>query len=53
MPTITIRLPEALKQRVARAAERAGTTSDALILDAIVERLDEEQRDLSPASIRY
>ena len=44
MPTTTIRLPEDLKNRVARAAERAGMTSHALILDAIAERMDAEER---------
>jgi predicted DNA-binding protein len=44
MPTTTIRLPEDLKQRVARAAERAGTTAHALILDAIAAHVDEEDR---------
>lgn len=41
--TTTIRLPEELKERVARAAERAGTTSHAFILDAIAERVDEDE----------
>lgn len=44
MPTTTIRLPEDLKARVARAAERAGTTSHAFILDAVAERVEEEER---------
>ena len=44
MPTITVRLPEDLKERVARAAERAGTTSHAVILDAIAERVDAKER---------
>ena len=44
MPTTTIRLPENLKERIAHAAERAGTTSHAFILDAIAERVDEEER---------
>lgn len=44
MPTTTIRLPEDLKKRVARAAKRVGTTSHALILDAIADRVDEEER---------
>jgi predicted transcriptional regulator len=44
MSTTTIRLPENLKERVARAAERAGTTSHAFILDAIAERVDEDER---------
>ena len=44
MPPPTIRLPDDLKARVARTAERAGTTSHALILDAIAERVDAEER---------
>ncbi len=44
MPTTTIRLPEDLKDRVARAAERAGMTTHALILDAIAERVEAEER---------
>ncbi len=46
MSTTTIRLPEELKERVARAAQRAGTTSHAFILDAIAEGVaDAERRD--------
>jgi predicted transcriptional regulator len=44
MRTTTIRLPDDLRERVARAAERAGMTSHALILDAIAERVDAEER---------
>ena len=44
MPTTTIRLPEDLKRRIARAAQRAGTTSHAFILDAIAEKADEDER---------
>ena len=44
MTTTTIRLPEELKERVARAAQRAGTTSHAFILDAIAESVDEDER---------
>jgi len=44
MSTTTIRLPEDLKDRIAHAAERAGMTSHAFILDAIVDRVDEEER---------
>jgi predicted transcriptional regulator len=44
MPTTTIRLPEDLKKRIAHAAERAGTTPHAFILNAISERVDEEER---------
>jgi len=44
MPTTTVRLPDDLKDRIARAAEHAGMTSHALILDAIAERVDAEER---------
>ncbi|EAR20334.1 CopG family ribbon-helix-helix protein [Nitrococcus mobilis] len=44
MPTTTIRLPEDLKDRVARAAEHAGMTSHALILAAVTERVEAEER---------
>ena len=44
MSSITIRLPEDLKARVAAAAERAGTTSHSFILDAIAEKADQEER---------
>ena len=40
MPTTTIRLPEELKKRVARAAETGGTSSHAFILEAIEESVD-------------
>ncbi len=46
MPTTTIRMPEDLKKRVSRAAERAGTTSHAFILEAVAEKVGEtEQRN--------
>ena len=38
MSTTTIRLPPALKQRVARAAQIAGTTAHGFILEAIAEK---------------
>jgi predicted transcriptional regulator len=44
MPTTTIRLPEELKERVARAAKRVGTTSHAFILDAVTEKVGDEER---------
>jgi predicted transcriptional regulator len=51
MSTTTIRLPEELKERVARAAQQAGTTSHAFILDAIAEGVeDAERRDAFHAS---
>lgn len=44
MPTTTIRLPEALKARIAAAAKRAGTTPHSLILEAISEKAEQEER---------
>jgi len=43
MSTTTIRLPQALKERVARAAERAGTTTHAFMLEAIAEKAGQEE----------
>lgn len=42
MSTTTIRLPEDLKARVAAAAERSGTTAHAFIIEAIVEKTEQE-----------
>ena len=56
MPTTTIRLPDDLKEKVARAAKRAGTTSHNFILEAIAEKAElTEQRNnfLSVAQARY
>jgi predicted transcriptional regulator len=44
MTTTTIRLPEELKERVARAAQRTGTTSHSFILDAIAQSVEEDER---------
>jgi len=44
MSTTTIRMPEDLKEKVARAAKRAGKTSHGFILDAISEKADLEDR---------
>ena len=44
MTTTTIRIPEALKARIAPAAKRAGTTPHSFILDAIAEKADQEER---------
>lgn len=44
MSTTTIRLPADLKARIAGAAKRAGTTSHNLILEAIAEKADQEER---------
>ena len=43
MSTTTIRLPRDLKERVARAAERAGTTPHGFILDAIAEKTAQDE----------
>ena len=44
MTTTTIRLPQDLKERIARAAERAGTTAHNFILEAIAEKAEIEER---------
>jgi predicted transcriptional regulator len=44
MSTTTIRLPDDLKSRVASAAERAGTTAHSFILEAISEKIDQDER---------
>jgi predicted transcriptional regulator len=44
MSTTTIRLPEELKERVNRVAQRAGTTAHAFILDAIAEGVEDAER---------
>jgi predicted transcriptional regulator len=44
MSTTTIRLPQDLKDRVAAAAKRAGTTAHSFILEAIAEKADEQER---------
>ncbi|MES2129384.1 MAG: ribbon-helix-helix protein, CopG family [Pseudomonadota bacterium] len=45
MSTTTIRLPDELKERIAKAAQRAGKTTHSFILEAIAEKTAiEEQR---------
>jgi predicted transcriptional regulator len=44
MSTTTIRLPEDLKARIARAAKRAGSTAHSFILEAIAEKTELEER---------
>ena len=44
MSTTTIRLPPALKERVARAAEIAGTTAHGFILEAIAEKAGQAEQ---------
>ena len=42
--TTTIRLSDELKERVAAAAERAGTTPHGFILEAIAEKTEQAER---------
>ncbi len=54
--TTTIRLPEDLKARIAKAAKHAGKTAHGFILDAIAEKtaLEERRADLDAvAEDRY
>jgi len=44
MSTTTIRLPQDLKERITRAAERAGNTAHGFILEAIAEKAEREER---------
>ncbi len=44
MSTTTIRLPEELKARVAKAAKAAGTTPHGFILEAIAEKAELAER---------
>ena len=45
MTTTTIRIEDDLKQRVAAAAERAGKTAHAFILDAIAQTVEQAEQD--------
>jgi predicted transcriptional regulator len=45
MPTTTIRIDDELKARVAAAAERAGKTAHAFILDAIAQTVEQAELD--------
>ena len=45
MATTTIRLEDAMKARVSAAAERAGTTAHAFMLDAIAQTVDQVEQD--------
>jgi predicted transcriptional regulator len=44
MSTTTIRLPDDLKSRIAKAAKRRGTTAHSFILDAIAEKAEQAER---------
>jgi predicted transcriptional regulator len=45
MPTTTIRIEDDLKARIAAAAERAGKTAHAFILDAIAQTVEQDEQD--------
>lgn len=45
MATTTIRIEDALKARIAAAAERAGKTAHAFILDAVAQRVEQAELD--------
>lgn len=56
MSTTTIRLTKELKEKVARAAERAGKTPHGFIIEAIAEKAELEERRaafLTSAEQRY
>ena len=44
MSTTTIRLPQDLKERIARVAKRDGSTAHSLILEAIAEKVEQQER---------
>ena len=44
MSTTTIRLPQDLKERIARVAERTETTAHSFMLEAIAEKAEQEER---------
>ena len=45
MPTTTIRIEDDLKARIAAAAQRAGKTAHAFILDAIAQTVEQDELD--------
>ncbi len=45
MPTTTIRIEDDLKARIAAAAQRAGKTAHAFILDAIAQTVERDELD--------
>lgn len=56
MSTTTIRIPDELKARVSRLAEREGTSAHGLILEAISEKadaLEQRQSFYAEAEARY
>lgn len=45
MATTTIRVDDDLRARISAAAERAGKTAHAFILDAIAQRVEQDEQD--------
>ena len=43
MSTTTLRLPEALRARITKLAQRSGKTAHSLMLDAIAQKVEEEE----------
>lgn len=43
MSTTTLRLPDELKQRIIKLAEKSGKTAHGLMLDAIAQKVEEEE----------
>lgn len=43
MSTTTIRLPDELRARIAKLAEKSGTTAHGIMLDAIAQKVEEEE----------
>jgi predicted transcriptional regulator len=43
MSTTTLRLPDELKARIARLAEKSGKTAHSVMLDAIAQKVEEEE----------
>ena len=43
MSTTTLRLPDELKARIARLAKKSGKTPHSVMLDAIAQRVEEEE----------
>ncbi|TBU90060.1 CopG family transcriptional regulator [Stutzerimonas kirkiae] len=44
MSTTTLRLPDDLKARIAKAAKRAGTTPHHFMLEAVAEKIEQAER---------
>ena len=43
MPTTTLRLPDELRERITKLAEKSGRTAHGVMLDAIAQKVEEEE----------